>query len=72
MNDVQFSDTPIAPGSIADYCARYPNQPICSHLVNPAPSGTGGNNNGGHHHGHHDHHHNGGHGGDNGHHHPLS
>ncbi|HEU5431720.1 MAG TPA: hypothetical protein VFU81_08660 [Thermomicrobiales bacterium] len=78
MNDVTFSDTPLAPGTLADYCQRFPNSPACSHLISPAPDpGPGHNGGNGDHHGHHDHNnnnHHGGHGGDGGDnsHHPVS
>ncbi|HEX5500189.1 MAG TPA: hypothetical protein VFX03_13215 [Thermomicrobiales bacterium] len=66
MNDVQFSDTPLTTGMLADYCQRFPNSPACTHQL--GGSGQGGNDNGGNggHHDHHDHndnHHGASHGG---------
>jgi hypothetical protein len=79
VNDVQFSDTPLASdGTLTDFCARFPNSPACTRLA-LAGSGQGDGNNrgngGGHHHGnrHHDANHPGGaHQGGNNNHHPLS
>jgi hypothetical protein len=74
MNDVEFSDTPLATGTLADYCARFPNSPACSQMM-PSNPGSGLHHNGGNsgHHNHHDNNagHHSAHGGNNGHH-PLS